>query len=181
MKLSKHTFSSKIYRYFYCTNNLPQNLCPYFWKLFLSIFLIIPLSIFRIPAGLLGEYKEILTSNYEENLLKSSLGISLGVWIFIFLFLCVLSSIQFFWMPFTDDTFIGFCGIFGLVILFVLFIAFLVWLIKSIKFFMYKKRNIKRKMKPDKVKPVNLITEFIKAKYHKYCPRIEWVDDKKTL
>jgi hypothetical protein len=26
---------------------------------------------------------------------------------------------------------------------------------------------------------VNIVKEFVKAKYHKYCPRIEWVSDKK--
>ena len=43
LKYSKKSWHAWLYRSFYCKDELPTNLCPYFWKVVLS-FLLIPLT-----------------------------------------------------------------------------------------------------------------------------------------
>ena len=68
MKLTKNSFNSKLYRWFYCTNQLPINLCPYFWKLLMAWVLLIPVVVITLPVTL-GEIRSLKQSNYEKNIL----------------------------------------------------------------------------------------------------------------
>ena len=58
MKLNSNSISSKLYRWFYGTKELPNNLCPYFWKLVLAWLVLIPYSLVCLPV--------ILTEIYDK-------------------------------------------------------------------------------------------------------------------
>lgn len=54
MKINYNSLSAKIYRYFYTTETMPTNLCPYFWKSLIATILFIPYYILTIPTKVLG-------------------------------------------------------------------------------------------------------------------------------
>lgn len=181
MKLNQNSISSKLYRWFYGTKELPNNLCPYFWKLVLAWLVLIPYSLVCLPVILYEmfdkEYK------YDDNSTGKRIGISVVVYFMLFFIFCMLSFIGWFFVLPTKDSFYSFAGSIGV---FVWIITIVIGVIEGVK--ALKEWNYNRKIKYDengyrvrsepKEEKTYLVVEFVKAKYNKYCPKIDWIDKK---
>lgn len=177
MKLNSNSLSSKLYRWFYGTNDLPNNFCPYFWKLLLAWITLIPYVLFCIPViiyEMRDKYKGIY--EYSDNSVGKRLGYSIGIYFLLFVGWCLLSVFSLLFTTVEEETFLEFCVILGTLFWFVFILIGSIELVKHIR-----EKNKQRKIKYDEngrriweePKP-NLFVEFIKAKYNKHCPRIDW-------
>lgn len=181
MKLNSNSISSKLYRWFYGTNDLPNNLCPYFWKLVLAWLVLIPYSLVCAPVIIL----ELTDKNYKYTTNSTGKRIGFGILIYFILF-CIssmLSVIGCFFITPEKYTFYAFMVTLGFM---VWAVAIVVGVIEGYKAF--KEWNYRRKIKYNedgyriwdepKEERTYLVVEFAKAKYNKYCPKIDWVDKK---
>src|SRR5690349_6076678 len=51
MKLSQNSWHAWVYQFFYgFENDMPNNLCPYFWKFILSLVLFVPCFLIELPT-----------------------------------------------------------------------------------------------------------------------------------
>lgn len=180
MKINRNSLSARLYRWFYITDEMPKTLCPYFWKLVIMYMLILPVGIINLPLIIFNENDEF--DNWGERF-----GIGVLCYAFLFLIGTTLFSIVTLpiWGLFKNEFYkqLQVIGIMGLVIAIAVFIGILmVNLITKIK----DKKRYKRMgytldedgnwVRSDMVvkNQGNIITEFIKAKYNKYCPKIDW-------
>lgn len=179
MNLSLNSPVSKLYRWFYATGQMPESLCPYFWKLVLMWIFIIPYIILSLPYMLFNyEFR------HDEQLFRGSsiiekpfVGfIGYGV---LGVILSMVFSISIFWVVYPTDTFLMYIQTLGLSV-WLIIISFGIW--NSINW-VYKKcknRHIKYDedgriiWEPIKEKSDPIVWTFIKATYHKYCPKINW-------
>lgn len=179
MKLNSNSISVKLYKWFYATNVLPTNLCPYFWKLVFAWLIVIPYSLFCLPVILM----ELFDKTYEvtDNSTGKRIGYSSLTYFLLFLVGCMLSSIGFFFVLPGKDSFYGFMGTLG----FCLWgTGIVIGIVEGVK--ALKEWNRTRKIKYDvngyriwnqpREEKTYLVVEFVKAKYNKYCPKIEWND-----
>lgn len=142
MELSIKSWHAKVYNFFYL-EDLPKSLCPYFWKLVLAIFVLIPFLI----TVFLGSIALIIT-------------------LIVYLFHVKL-SLFFSWHHF--EMLLIFIGIVAVVVSVILSIGYIVSKITD-------RYNNKKKyfVSKSKVKNPTILQEFVKAKYNKYCPKINW-------
>jgi hypothetical protein len=161
MKLNQNSLSAKLYRWFYKTDTMPTNLCPYFWRLVTAVILSPLLAIYTLPYEIIN-YKRQRWDTYGD-----MLGISLSCWLLIAAIICMISPLGlFFYIP--DESSLLFmimatgCILWGSLIL-----GGITWAItKTVEYLKSKKS--------DNEKTDNIIVEMVKAKYHKYCPKIDW-------
>ena len=173
MKLSRNSISAKLYRWFYATSNLPESLCPYFWKLILMWVFILPYTAISVPS-ILMDLKEPSDKTTGERA-----GVGVIMWFIIFMLVCMLSwAGLIFDEPVNNSLWFhmlaaGFIG-WGVTIIFSVAGLFK-WTKEKLE-----NRHIKydedgyRIWDPVKEKQPSIIKEFVKAKYHKYCPKIDW-------
>ena len=170
MILDKNSTTARLYRWFYATNEMPQSLCPYFWKLLVMWVLIVPFYIITLPTRIFHDSKN---TNPLKLFLLSLL--IFGVLYVAFSMVTFLIVLIFFTNtplnPFmVTSTVIGLFGNIGLLVI------GLVNLWEYIEDKIYNARY-KRKYNKLRTKEANkpsLIVEFIKATYNKYCRKIEW-------
>ena len=180
MKLNQNSISARLYRWFYLTDSMPTNLCPYFWKLVLMYTLLTPTTILYLPLFVI---KNESTEQGER------IAISFFSWILVFgAFLMIFPITYFFYGWFPDDSYFGSFQTIGII----LWIgASLIGVTFGIVHFINKRRENKLRKTykyiwdefgdyvpnpnyvPYEPKP-NILVEFIKASYHKYCPKIDW-------
>ena len=142
MKLNSNSISSKLYRWFYGTNDLPNNLCPYFWKLVLSWLVLIPYSLFCLPVIL----HELFDKTYRvtDNSTGKRIGFSLLIYALLFFIGCMLSTIGWFFVLPEKDSFYNFMGSLG----FLLWVASIIFgIVEGYK--AYKEWDYRRKIKYD--------------------------------
>jgi hypothetical protein len=94
MKLNKNSVSSRLYKWFYGVSEyqgLPNNLCPYFWKVVLMYLTIIPYTLISIPVVVY----DMFDKQYENGERKTGerLGISVGIYIGLFILTTLISAI----------------------------------------------------------------------------------------
>ena len=100
MKLDQNSISARLFRWFYATNGMPKNLCPYFWKLVLMWVFILPYTILSLPV-ILRDWKD---PYYRTTLERMGTGVL--VWFFLGIAICMLSWVGlFFTLPTKDGTF----------------------------------------------------------------------------
>lgn len=164
MILKRNSISARLYRWFYGTEDMPDSLCPYFWKLFLMWVFIIPMAIISIPMIIvqLCQYKKIKSD--------VSIGERLGMFIMLLfalflLFTLVLPFFAFFYeiknkdlLQFAGGGIFLWCVIIGIAIS--RFISYLI--------------NRRKQRRLYGTKHQSIVKEFVKAKYNKYCPKITW-------
>jgi hypothetical protein len=178
MKLNVNSVSARLYRWFYVTNKMPQNLCPYFWKLVIMWILIVPYTILSLPYIVVYKGKDNSDSFGEKPVTGFFIYCILG------LVLSMLFSISIFFVGFyPKDTFLLNFQTLGslLWMIAILFGGYclIIWLVEK-----YKDSKIKydengvRIFRPKNEKDPNILIEWIKASYNKYCPRIEWTSFK---
>jgi hypothetical protein len=179
MRLNKNSVSSKLYKWFYGVSEyqgLPNNLCPYFWKLVLMYLTIIPYTLISIPVVVY----DMFDKQYEngERSTGERLGVSCGVYIGILLVTSLITAIAGFFTPIETKSVWEFCQILGCMVWLGLILIGIVEGIKYLREYSTTDKSYysetENKWVYEKTK-VNLTTEFIKAKYNKYCPKIDWV------
>jgi hypothetical protein len=180
MKLNHNSLSARLYRWFYITDTMPQTLCPYFWKLVIMWVLIVPVGILSLPIAIIKED----ATEWSMRIIGGAL-----LWGIAFMaFLMLFPLTYFVWGWFTPKSVFGAWQITGIMLWAISIICGIVWGVITIT---NKRREKKRLIhreyiwnedgdyipNPDYVPYVekpNIIIEFIKAKYNKYCPTIEW-------
>ena len=167
MELNRNSISARVYREVYNTRHMPESLCPYFWKLVLAYPLIVVLLPLLIPTWI-----TLKLSGDESDApigAKAVMGAILyGFGFMIFMIGVFISS---FWITYYIKTTMYQFYICGGFITLILGVAGGYLLVKSL----IVNRKYKRKFNNEYVeeKP-NLIVEFVKSKYNKYCPKITW-------
>jgi hypothetical protein len=161
MKLNQNSLSAKLYRWFYKTDTMPTNLCPYFWKLVTAVILSPLLAIHTLPYEII-HYKRKCRDTYSD-----ILGVSLAYWLIIIAVICMISPLSlFFYTPDKDSLLMG-----------MIVLAFCIWvslIVIGITWAIVKTVVYLQSKKSDDEKTDNIIVEMVKAKYHKYCPKIDW-------
>ena len=181
MRLNKNSVSSRLYKWFYGVSEyqgLPNNLCPYFWKVVLMYLTIIPYTLISIPVVVY----DLFDKQYENGERKTGerLGISAGVYIGVLMITSLITAIVGFFTPIETKSFWEFCQILGCMIWLG---AIVVGIIQGVKYLREYSTTDKSYYSETENKwvykktTVNLTTEFIKAKYNKYCPKIDWVSN----
>lgn len=189
MELKKNSITTKLYLWFYnkTANDLPESLCPYFWQLVIMWIFIMPLAISQIPYFIMRTNK--ITKNifgYQYHHL-GRIAVSMVTLIAIFTIICIVYSIFTLLIYGLLNDLFQFLGIFFLIITLICTMIFgcmyLYDKIKERNSIIYQKyiwtddagfiENPKY-VGYDKIKKQNIIKEFLKAKYNKYCPRITW-------
>jgi hypothetical protein len=130
---------------------------------------------------------ELFDKTYEvtDNSTGKRIGYSLLTYFLLFLVGCMLSFIALFFIAPEKDSFYGFMGSLGGVLW---IIGIMIGIVEGVK--ALKEWNRTRKIKYDedgyriweqpKEEKTYLVVEFVKAKYNKYCPKIEWNDGNKS-
>ena len=172
MNLNYNSITAGLYRWFYAKNQMPQNLCPYFWKVVLMYFLIAPYTILTLPyIALKGKDKG--GDAWEKPVTGLFIYIALG------LAAAMLFSISLFWYTFPKESFLLNMQILGCLLWIV---AICIAGYHGIKWLRERHERSKirydengyRIWEPVKPKKPNLLVEWVKATYNEYCPRIEW-------
>ena len=178
MRLNKNSVSSRLYKWFYAVSEyqgLPDNLCPFFWKLVLMYVTIIPYTLFSIPVVVY----DLFDKRYDNGDRKTGerLGISFGVYFALWLLVGVITTIVGLFVKIEPKSFWEFTQLLGYL---VWFIAIIIGVVEGFKYLRdYSTQDegywdhTQDKWVVKKAK-INLTTEFIKAKYNKYCPKIDW-------
>jgi hypothetical protein len=110
MILNHNSISARLYRWFYETGIMPNNLCPYFWKLVIAYTFALPLLILTLPHTILQEEK------YSS---APRIGYSIFFYLITFIAISMLSVFGLFFVTPEENTFY-----FGLALL-----GFTVWII----------------------------------------------------
>lgn len=160
MKLPKRSWHFKLYSLHYGETPYPSNLCPYFWKVIWALIVFIPLQLISLPGHIWNKIENGTTDwrdGFQEN---NSFIKGIGVY-GIAMILC---SIVNFWLCITGIWNIDYgvneiFAVLGALVQSILLIVLIVWIIK---------KTMNKSSKP------NILTEFVKAKYNKYCPKIDW-------
>lgn len=179
MRLNKNSVTSRLYKWFYGVSEyqgLPNNLCPYFWKVVLMYLTFIPYVLFSIPVVVY----DLFDKNYDngDRSTGERMGVSVGVYIALFAVTALITAIVGFFIHIEPKSFWEFCQLTGCLVWGVLIILGLIEGIKYLRDYTttdksyYSEEENKWVVKKAKV---NMTTEFIKAKYNKYCPKIDWV------
>jgi hypothetical protein len=183
MKLNKNSVSSRLYKWFYGVSEyqgLPNNLCPYFWKLVLMYLTIIPYTLFSIPVVVYDMFDKRYDNGDRST--GARLGVSCGVYFGLLLFTSLITTIVGLFTHIEPKSFWEFCQLTGCMVWSGLII---IGIIRGVNYLRewstsdedyYSETENKWITKKAKV---NLTTEFIKAKYNKYCPKIDWVSNER--
>lgn len=162
MKANKNSIHAKLYGVTY-NSELPENLCPYFWKLVWATIILIPNIIIQLPALILKIFSKDsdLDDCYERR--KAGLGIYFALMILSLYLLPTINWIKAIFNCYSySQEFAIIGGGLNSIIFIVVSFFFIRYIINK------KSERIVEEKKP------NIVTEFIKAKYNRYCPKIEW-------
>lgn len=167
MILNHNSLSAKLYRWFYGTNTMPTNLCPYFWKLVTAYLFALPLLILTLPA--------VIIHQEDADSVPTRIINSLLLYVMLASILSMLSVFGLFFAIPKSDTFYFNVIVCGFTFWGVGIVVGVVYAINKAhekwKDYRYYKRHSMANPKQPKV---NIVVEMVKAKYHKYCPKIDW-------
>jgi hypothetical protein len=158
MELNKNSISARLYRWYY-NNQLPTNLCPYFWKLVIMYILIVPFVVISLPILLIDRFK--IANSEKVDIIFSSCFFYFGLYLVGCILMVPLYLLYF--IPingFTQNSFM--LG----VTMFLLLCG--IGLTELCKLIYHGEEPVFKEKKP------NILVEMAKAKYHKYCPQIKW-------
>ena len=161
MELLTNSWHARLYNWTY-DSDICSSLCPYFWKILIAIVLFIPNFILSIPSLILTDIRK---KSDVSPIIRVSIGI--GLWFALGLVIFVLFGTGFMimallglasWSTGIPSAFL------------------LLWLvILGIVGYLFIDEKLKNRT-PKESKP-NVFTEFIKAKYNNYCPKITWKNE----
>lgn len=166
MKLSASSWHARLYDLTF-TSVRPTNLCPYFWKLLLACILFPFLGVWFLPTFIIGRIKK--ENAVDDGMLSADFAIALVVNSALFAATCMI-GMWFFplkgewnWLQQT-----------GAFLWYLTIVVAGIWGFKA-----WKDKRKERKWRRERGdEPIegrpSILVEFIKAKYSKYCPKIEW-------
>ncbi len=170
MNLSKKSFWAYLYRFFYSTSSLPENLCPYFWRLVAAVIFVIPYTILALPSLII----KFATKDKDDAAYLIWINLLFGTIIWAALatligFGYINYHLVRYWLNYYsyDSTMAAKAGALDSII-----VCFTAGHYIS-KWYKYRSKpaSIERK-EPKKY----IVVEFTKAWYEKYCPKIDWRD-----
>lgn len=177
MELSKNLWHAKLYNITYNTT-LPQNLCPYFWKVILGLIIFIPLAVIFTPLKILWLIKSIATNQSPNKISNDGfLGETLLIAIVLDIALFCGFNMVYMWFGNIFDDKVSVFEIFGILGYMLIIFGAIIVIEEKIK--KRRKKNRKLKYSLPKKKYPNILKEFVKAKYNRYCPQIEWTNKAK--
>jgi hypothetical protein len=167
MKLNQNSLSAKLYRWFYKTDTMPTNLCPYFWKLVTAVILSPLFAIYTLPYEIIN-YKRRRLETYGDMLGTSAATVESAIyWCFIAAIICMISPLGLFFCIPDKGSLLSVIMTIGCILCGSLIIVGITWAIVKTVVYLESKKS-------DDEKTDNIIVEMVKAKYHKYCPKIDW-------
>ena len=176
MELNYNSLSAKVYRNFYEKSHMPESLCPYFWKLVAAWPITILFSPLLIPFWIADKFNKGDSQRmpFPAQVLIGSL--MYGV---VFCVFCLGVTISSIWITHYQGTHWYEWYISGFVIMFVALVCSAIFLISKLKDSRRQKRmeslyDENGNYLPNEEPKPNILVEFIKAKYNKYCPKIDW-------
>ena len=176
MELNRNSISARVYRNFYDTSHMPESLCPYFWKLVAAWPITILFLPLLIPFWIVDKFNE----NSDRMPFPAQAFIGLLMYVAAFSVFCVGVTISSIWITHYQGTHWYDWYLTGWVGIFVALVGSIVFLISKLKERRRQKRMESRYDENgnyihsyEEEKP-NVLIEFIKAKYNKYCPKIDW-------
>ena len=178
MELNYNSLSAKVYRNFYETSRMPESLCPYFWKLVVAWPITILFSPLLIPFWIVDK----LNGGDGESVpfpVQALIGILM--YTAVFCVFCLGVTISSIWITYYQGTNLYGFYVSGFIIMFGLLVVGIILLFRELKERRRQKRRerlydeegnyIYSEYEPEKP---NIFVEFIRAKYNKYCPKIDW-------
>ena len=175
--LNKNGTSATLYRWFYGLElyELPQNLCPYFWKSVLMYLTIIPYSLFCLPVLIW----EIFDENYKDGdrSCGERIGVSFATYVAGLILAALCAAVGWLFFTYTKDSFIEALGVIGTLCWGFGICLGIWWLLGYLKdkAFNTESKWDAEKRQYVKYTPAPAATlEMIKATYHKYCPKLDW-------
>ncbi len=183
MKLNEDKLTPTLYKWFYNTE-VPTNFCPYFWRVCIMYIAILPVTILGLPPILFFDNPWSKVGDRENNTTRVLFGLLCYMALF---FLFALVSVFFtITKTYPKDGFWDITRQLGVSIWFVIIVFSLYVLTCLISNKIKEKRRNKRHTKTNSIELFNyepkkyLLVEFVKAKYKRYCPKIEWTSNKKS-
>jgi hypothetical protein len=163
MELNSNSINARLYRWFYHkhTNQMPKSLCPYFWQLLIMYVFIVPYTLFTLPYHLFNKW--------ENESFVSGIAGSFVVYLCLFGIFTMFSFVTFLFNNLPEKGFWSNVCVSG----FILWVFTIGGLISELTKYLWSKSREKSKTTTIDKKP-NIIVEFIKAKYNRYCPKITW-------
>lgn len=146
------------------TSQMPQSLCPYFWKLVVMWIFILPYSILALPAIVMNYISERRDEEEVFDTLGTRLFVGLIFWVMLVTAINMLITIFYLINPIKSlegPAAIGLCCWCISILVGGWFLGKHLWEERIYSTTYREKRQ-------------NIIVEFVKAKYHKYCPKIDW-------
>ena len=171
---SAKSLPARLYRWFWFEKRMPDGLCPYFWKSLIMYLVIIPYSILLLPSVLISVFSDDVKNGGDSH--STRFFASMIIYVGIFVLSSLLYAPTIFWYIEDHQGILGALQHVGAGLWTVGFIIGLVFLIRwgffqlSNKIYDIRYPNYPREKKP------SLVVEFVKAKYNKYCPKIDWED-----
>jgi hypothetical protein len=170
VNFNKNSWHARFYSYAYGERYLPQNLCPYFWKVVAAIVVLPFTWIGYLPVLDMG--RESLAMKAAPTLVIKLVWALLSIYSFAILHKCFgVGANASSWLSWT----IG-APILGAIVFGFFYVAGLA--IKALAEKVTKNREAKREMEflTPKPKEDNFVLAFVKAKKQEYCPSINWTD-----
>lgn len=177
MELNRNSISARVYRNFYETSRMPESLCPYFWKLVAAW----PLTILFFPLILPFLIADKFKGDNDNTRMPFPAQALIGLIMYavVFCVFCVGVTISSIWITHYQGTHWYEWYLTGFVAMFVALVGSIVFLISELKERRRQKRMESRydengNYLPTEEEKPNILVEFVKAKYNKYCPKIDW-------
>lgn len=173
MNLSERSWHARLWYLSYGKHKyLPTNLCPYFWAVFSAVILILPVILFELALIVYVKvYNEVSDSHediLEDNGLINPIPISIGI-VFNTIAFVLISMIGMWFTLDSKKSPFNALGILGWGVFVALTIRHFYLIVKD-------KRKQRKGLIVEDNKP-NIFVEFVKAKYKKHCPIINWSED----
>lgn len=181
MILKTNSTSARVYREFYGKEEMPQSLCPYFWKLVVAW----PITLLFLPFTSITKLFTLFDSGDKTPILVRSF-IGFIVYAIFYATFCIGVVISAYWITYYEPNWMYFHYVNGVVTLVLACVFTIVFFMgKGIDKLRENRENKKNALKYDEngnyipieqrpKKQGSILTEFIKAKYNKYCPKIDW-------
>ena len=177
MELKRNSISARVYRNFYETSRMPESLCPYFWKLVAAW----PLTILFFPLILPFLIADKFKGDNDNTRMPFPAQALIGLIMYavVFCVFCIGVTISSIWITHYQGTHWYEWYLTGFVAMFVALVGSIVFLISELKERRRQKRMESRydengNYLPNEEPKPNILVEFVKAKYNKYCPKIDW-------
>ena len=170
MIANNHSFHAKLYKFTY-SSDLPENLCPYFWKLVIGFLLLIPNALLQLPTRIFkGLLEDLYSTDFKDTGNYQSYG--LLTWFLLALAAVVIISLIHLGLWIFGFNHIPFLAGLGMTVLFTV-AAFV-----SVHFYNEWKEDREFKKELRRLEGIEekqgIVMEFLKATYNRYCPKIKW-------